>query len=74
MGIGDYVDKAKDAFKGHEDQAADALDKAAHALKSRTSDGTDEKVDQVVEKAKQFLADQKGTGAHHEERPNPPAL
>ncbi len=69
MGIDDYVNKAKDALKGHEDQAADALDKAADALKSRTSDGTDEKVDQVVEKAKQFLA-----GQHHEERPNPPAL
>jgi hypothetical protein len=55
MGIGDYVDKAKQALKGNEDKAADALDRAADAIKSRTSDSTDAKVDQVVDKAKEFL-------------------
>ncbi|HEY0187897.1 MAG TPA: Rv0909 family putative TA system antitoxin [Cellulomonas sp.] len=55
MGIGDYVDKAKQALAGNEDKAADALDKAADAIKARTSDSTDAKVDQVVDKAKDFL-------------------
>jgi hypothetical protein len=55
MGIGDYVDKAKQALQGNEDKAADALDRAADAIKSRTSDSTDAKVDQVVDKAKEFL-------------------
>ncbi len=80
MGIGDYVDKAKKALEGHEDKAADALDKAADAIKSRTSDSNDAKVDQVVDKAKEFLEKEKhGTGeggapARHTERPDPPAL
>jgi hypothetical protein len=55
MGIGDYVDQAKQALQGNEDKAADALDRAADAIKSRTSDSTDAKVDQVVDKAKEFL-------------------
>jgi hypothetical protein len=49
------VDKAKQALQGNEDKAADALDRAADAIKSRTSDSTDAKVDQVVDKAKEFL-------------------
>jgi hypothetical protein len=59
MGIDDLVGKAKGALEGREDQAKDALDKAAEALKSRTDDGTDAKVDQVVDKAQDFLDDQK---------------
>ena len=59
MGIDDLVSKAKGALQGHEEQAKDALDKAAEALKSRTDDGTDAKVDQVVDKAKDFRVDQK---------------
>lgn len=59
MGIDDLVSKAKGALEGREDQAKDALDKAADALKTRTDAGTDAKVDQVVEKAKDFLDDQK---------------
>ncbi|AEI10569.1 MULTISPECIES: antitoxin [Cellulomonas] len=60
MGIDDLVAKAKGALSGHEEQAKDALDKAADALKARTDDGTDAKVDQVVDKAKDLLDEQKG--------------
>lgn len=59
MGIGDMIGKAKDALKGHEDQAANALDKAADALKSRTDDTTDGRIDRGVDKAKKFLDGQK---------------
>ncbi|KSW16985.1 antitoxin [Cellulomonas sp. B6] len=59
MGLDDLVSKAKGALAGHEEQAKDALDKAADAVKARTDDGTDRKVDEVVDKAKQFLDEQK---------------
>ncbi|MDM7830194.1 antitoxin [Cellulomonas edaphi] len=59
MGLDDLVAKAKNALDGHEDQAKDALDKAAEAVKARTGDGTDAKVDDVVDKAKQYLDEQK---------------
>ncbi|QHT57374.1 antitoxin [Cellulomonas sp. H30R-01] len=59
MGIDDLVSKAKGALQGHEEQAKDALDRAAGVVKSRTDDGTDAKVDEVVEKAKDFLDEQK---------------
>lgn len=59
MGIDDLVGKARGALDGHEDKAADALDKAADAVKARTDDATDAKVDQVVDKAKDFLEEEK---------------
>lgn len=59
MGIGDFVDKARGALDGHEDKAQDALDKAADALKQRTDAGTDARIDQVVDKAKDFLEEEK---------------
>lgn len=59
MGIEDLVSKAKGALSGHEEQAKDALDKAGEAVKSRTSDSQDSQVDSVVEKAKQYLDEQK---------------
>ncbi|WP_456824125.1 antitoxin [Cellulomonas sp. P5_E12] len=59
MGIEDLVNQAKNAVDGHEDQAKDALDKAAEAIKARTSDGQDGVVDSVVDKAKDYLDDQK---------------
>jgi ABC-type transporter Mla subunit MlaD len=59
MGIEDLAKQAKDALDGHEDQAKDALDKAAAAVKARTSDSQDDVVDSVVDKAKSFLDDQK---------------
>ena len=59
MGIEDMVSKAKGALAGNEEQAKNALDKAAAQVKARTDDGTDAKVDDVVEKAKGYLDQQK---------------
>ncbi|UZN03015.1 Rv0909 family putative TA system antitoxin [Cellulomonas sp. S1-8] len=59
MGLDDLVNKAKGALSGREEQAKDALDKAAAAVKARTDDGTDSKVDEIVDKAKTYLDDQK---------------
>jgi hypothetical protein len=58
MDIEKLVNQAQAAVSGHEEQAKDALDKAAEAVKSRTSDGHDAKIDSVVEKAKDYLDDQ----------------
>ena len=59
MGIENLVNQAKAAVSGREEQAKDAIDKAAEAVKSRTSDGHDAKIDSVVEKAKTYLDEQK---------------
>ena len=59
MGIENLVNQAKAAVSGREEQAKDALDKAAEAVKSRTSDSQDAKIDSVVDKAKGFLDEQK---------------
>lgn len=59
MGIGDIIGKAKNALKGHEDQASSAIDKGADALKSRTGDSTDSRIDDIAKKAKKFLSDNK---------------
>lgn len=83
MGIGDFVDKAKKAVAGNEDKIAGAVDKVADAVKARTGDSTDRKIDQATDKARDFLEQQKrdaGPGAaqrppvRHDERPDPPAL
>ncbi|QZN85761.1 antitoxin [Cellulomonas sp. C5510] len=79
MGIGDFVDRAKRAVAGNEDKIAGALDKAADAVKSRTSDSTDAKIDRATGKARELLEKQRrDTGEepprHHSERPDPPAL
>ncbi len=59
MGLDDLVSKAKGALEGHEEQAKAALDKAAAVVKSRTDDNADKTVDDVVDKAKEFLDEQK---------------
>ena len=55
MGIEDRVEKAKDALSDN----PDLLDKAADAIKSRTDDSVDEKIDMAVDKAKDFLGGDK---------------
>ncbi len=55
MGIGDFVEKAKDALGDHADQAGEMLDKAADAVKDKTPDAVDEKIDSAVDKAQDFL-------------------
>ncbi|VTR77489.1 antitoxin [Cellulomonas hominis] len=62
MGIGDFVDKAKRAVAGREDQIAGAIDKAAGVAKTRTSASTDRKIDQASSKARDFLEKQKRAG------------
>lgn len=57
--IGGMVGKARKALDGNEDKAQDALDAAARALKGRTGAPTDAKIDQVVEKAKDVLEQEK---------------
>ena len=79
MGIGDFVDKAKKAVAGNEDKIAGAIDKAADAMKARTGDSTDRKIDQATDKAREFLEKQRHDAAdrppvRHDERPDPPAL
>ncbi|MBF0688462.1 MAG: antitoxin [Cellulomonas sp.] len=59
MGLDDLVKKATGALDGREEQAKDALDKAAGAVKARTDTGTDATVDKVVDAAKDYLDKQK---------------
>lgn len=59
MGLDDLVNKAKGALGGREEQAKDALDKAAAAAKARTGTGTDATIDKVVDAAKDYLDQQK---------------
>ena len=59
MGIEDLVNRAKAAVDGHEDQAKAAIEKAAEAVKAKTSDSQDAQIDSVVEKAKNYLDEQK---------------
>jgi len=54
MGIDDLFNKAKGALDSHEDEAKAALDKAADFVKGKTDDAGDAKVDEVVDKAKEF--------------------
>ena len=61
MGLDDLVGKAKNALSGREEQVKGALDSAARAVKSRTDDSTDRKVDAAVEKAKDAI-DRQRTG------------
>ena len=79
MGIGDFVDRAKKAVAGNEDTIAGAIDKAAGAVKGRTSESTDRRIDRASAKAREYLEKQKrdtGTAppARHPERTDPPAL
>ncbi len=59
MDINDMVGKARKALDGHEDKAQDALDAAARQLKARTDTPTDARIDQVVDKAKEVLEQEK---------------
>lgn len=58
-GIGGIGGTARTALDGNEDKAQDALDMAARALQGRTDTPTDERIDQVVEKAKDILEQEK---------------
>ena len=59
MSVGDFVEKARGALDGREDQAQDALEKARDAVKARTGEDIDDKVDLVIDKAREFLEEEK---------------
>lgn len=60
MSIGDFVEKARKALDGHEDQAKDLLGKAGDAITARTPDAIDDKVEWAVERGDAFLEGEKG--------------
>lgn len=55
MGIGDFVDKAKDLASEHEDQVTEGIDKAADMADEKTDGKYSEQVDQGAEKAKEYV-------------------
>ncbi len=56
MGIGDFVEKAKDVLGEHADQAEGLLGKAADTIKEHTPDAVDAQIDNAVDKAQEFLS------------------
>ena len=55
MGIGDFVEKARETMGEHADQAGEMLEKAAGAIKEHTPDAIDSQIDNAVDKAQEFL-------------------
>lgn len=55
IGIGDFVDKAKDLASEHEDQVTEGIDKAANMADEKTEGKYSDQIDQGVEKAKDFV-------------------
>lgn len=55
MGIGDFVDKAKDLAAKHPDQVDQAIDKGGDAVDGRTGDKYVKQVDVAQQKAKETL-------------------
>ena len=55
MGIGDALNKAKDALSGHGNKVDEAVDKAGEAVKDKTPDQADSAVDQAADKVKDEL-------------------
>ena len=55
MGIGDFVDKAKDLAAEHEDAVKDGIDKAADFVDEKTGGEHSEHIDKGAEAAKDFV-------------------
>lgn len=55
MGIGDFVDKAKDLAAEHEDKVSDGIDKAAEMVDEKTGGNYSDKIEEGAEKAKDFV-------------------
>ena len=55
MGIGDFVDKAKDLVSENEEQVEDAIDKAADLADEKTGDKYSDQIETGAEKAKDFV-------------------
>lgn len=59
MDIGGFMDKANEALGDNADQAEGLVDKAADAVKGRTPDSLDDKVDMGADAAKDYIEKQK---------------
>lgn len=55
MGIGDFVDKAKDLASEHEDKVSEGIDKAADLADEKTGGKFSEQIGQGADKAKDFV-------------------
>ena len=55
MGIGDFVDKAKDLAAEHEDKVTDGIEKVADMVDEKTEGKYSDQIDQGAEKAKDFV-------------------
>ena len=55
MGIGDFVDKAKDLAAEHEDEVKDGIDKAADLADEKTGGKYSEHIDGGADAAKDFV-------------------
>lgn len=55
MGIGDFVDKAKDLAAEHKDKVEEGIDKAADMVDEKTGGKYSDQVDTGAEKAKDLL-------------------
>ena len=57
MGIGDFVDKAKDMAADNEEKVTEGIDKAADVVDDMTGGKFSGQVDQSADAAKDFVAD-----------------
>ena len=55
MGIGDFVDKAKDLVSENEEQVEDAIDKASDFADEKTGGKYSDQIETGAEKAKDFV-------------------
>lgn len=60
MGVGDFVDKAKDLASEHEEEVKDGIDKAADVADEKTQGKYSNHVETGAEKAKGFVEDLDG--------------
>lgn len=57
LGIGDFVDKAKDLAAEHEDKVSDGIDKVADMVDDKTGGKYSDQIDQGADKAKDLVED-----------------
>lgn len=57
MGIGDYVNKAKDLLSGNKDKVKEGIDKAADVVDEKTGGEHTEHIDTAAEKGKDIVDD-----------------
>lgn len=55
MGVGDFVDKAKDMASENEEAVKEGIDKAADMADEKTGGKYTDQVDQGAEKAKEYV-------------------